>query len=354
LDFEDRYCRICGRQLSRPSMLHFDVSIARPATGTSLGLPEPAFVESSQTAGPRSITPAPAPAFGDGVIKRFTAKDKHFLEDHKRLQESFSKPTEPFSPRLPAEAVAPPSTVVAESRKAFVQENDSITNRRGPPQSAKLGDHLTKAATKLPVAPSETETKPELSLTSLIPKTGRPGESQANIHVKTSASEVGATDLIPKLEALEKTETGTDTEALKHRRTGSSALTGYGLAGVGGLSLVLATLFTSTVLAFIGLGLTFWGALLLFIRPRHYVRSDLMDSTALSSLTTIDRIITSLGYIQKGVYIPVDSPEKTVVFIPSQPLKKIPKLEQIERQTFVKDPDGIAMVPPGLALANLF
>jgi hypothetical protein len=32
-----------------------------------------------------------------------------------------------------------------------------------------------------------------------------------------------------------------------------------------------------------------------------------MDSTAISSLTTIDRMITSLGYTQKGVYIPVDN-----------------------------------------------
>jgi len=65
-------------------------------------------------------------------------------------------------------------------------------------------------------------------------------------------------------------------------------------------------------------------------------------------------MITSLGYTQKGVYIPVNNPEKAVVFIPSHPLKKIPKLEQVEKQTFVKDPEGIAMVPPGLALANLF
>jgi hypothetical protein len=108
------------------------------------------------------------------------------------------------------------------------------------------------------------------------------------------------------------------------------------------------------VLAFIGLGLTFWGALLLFIRPRHYVRTDLMDSTALSSLKTIDRVITGLGYNEKGIYIPVSNPEKTIVFVPSQPLKQIPTAEQVENQTFVKNPEGITIVPPGMALANLF
>jgi len=160
--------------------------------------------------------------------------------------------------------------------------------------------------------------------------------------------------MIQKKEQLKETEDTARRQVSKGRHQSSSALIGYGLAGFGVLSLILSVAFTSTVVAFIGLGLTFWGALLLFIRPRHYVRSDLMDSTALSSLASIDRVITSLGYTQKGVYIPVSNPEKAVVFIPSHPLNKIPTMEQVERKTFVKDPEGIAMVPPGLALANLF
>jgi hypothetical protein len=160
--------------------------------------------------------------------------------------------------------------------------------------------------------------------------------------------------MVQKTEQLKQTEDTAKKQVSKGRRQSSSALIGYGLAGFGVLSLILSVAFTSTVVAFIGLGLTFWGGLLLFIRPRHYVRSDLMDSTALSSLASIDRVITSLGYNQKGVYIPVSNPEKAVVFIPSHPLGKIPTMEQVERRTFVKDPEGIAMVPPGLALANLF
>jgi hypothetical protein len=156
------------------------------------------------------------------------------------------------------------------------------------------------------------------------------------------------------LEELKRTEAIIQAETVKAHRRSSSALIGYSLAGVGVLSLMTSVVFTSTVLAFIGLGLTFWGALLLFIRPRHYIRSDLMDSTALSSLKTIDRVITGLGYNEKGIYIPVGNPEKTIVFVPSQPLKQIPKAAQVENQTFVKNPEGITLVPPGMALANLF
>lgn len=160
-------------------------------------------------------------------------------------------------------------------------------------------------------------------------------------------------ELLAKIQELEKEKENLRAQVWKTRRQ-PSRLVGYATAGVGALSLILSAIYASTVLAFIGLGLTFWGVLLLFIRPRKYVRSDLMDSTALSSLKTIDRVMTGLGYTAKGIYIPASNPEKAVVFIPSQPLKRIPKAEEIEQDTFVKDPTGMTMVPPGLALANLF
>ena len=341
-------------------MLLFDVSIVRPATGTSLRSPEPPSVVLPRT--PEAPSPALSPiaASEEAVTRRFAAeKGMQFLADYQELQEGLSGPTEPSSPPLSQEMIVSSSTVAADSHKAFVLEKESITNRKSLSHSAsgsstKLGNHLTKAVTKPPIAPSESESEPRLSLASLTPKAEGPGKSQTGIHAQISGPDPGPTNLIPKPEALKKTRATADVQIPKHRHRSSGALAGYGLAIIGGLSLTLSVVFTSTVLAFIGLGLTFWGALLLFIRPRHYVRSDLMDSTALSSLTTIDRMITSLGYTQKGVYIPVDNAEKAVVFIPAQPLKKIPNLDLVGKQTFLKDPEGIAMVPPGLALANLF
>jgi hypothetical protein len=49
---------------------------------------------------------------------------------------------------------------------------------------------------------------------------------------------------------------------------------------------------------------------------------------ALSSLKTIGLVlITGLDYKEKGIYIPVGNPEKTVAFVSSQLLKKTPKAE---------------------------
>jgi hypothetical protein len=267
------------------------------------------------------------------------------------------------SARFPQEGgleVTPEVPVMGDSIiKSPVLEKAFITNRKSgtPPTSgaiARLRRLLTKSATKLPVALSEAEAKVQPAPSTPIPSKQLPLAVQPTLQQSITKPSVGPMGFTPKLEELKKTEARIQAETTRPRHWSSSALIGYALTGIGALSLVTSVVFTSIVLAFIGLGLTFWGALLLFIRPRYYVRTDVMDSTALSSLKTIDRVITGLGYSEKGIYIPVGNPEKAVVFVPSRPLEKIPKPEEIENQTFVKNPEGITIVPPGMALANLF
>jgi hypothetical protein len=152
-------------------------------------------------------------------------------------------------------------------------------------------------------------------------------------------------DLKSKNESLRK-------QLWKSRRQPTGIIC-YSLILIGIISLAASIVLSLSVLAFAGLGLTFWGALLLFIRPQKFVRSDLMDSTALSSLQAVDRFIDRLGYNEKGVYIPGSgNPGNAVVFIPSERGGEIPSHEQMERYPFAKN--GIAMVPPGLGLADLF
>jgi len=153
----------------------------------------------------------------------------------------------------------------------------------------------------------------------------------------------------------QKTDTKSDIPSfhIPKTRRRTSTWAGGIMTAVGAAGLGLAILYTSTVLAFIGLGLAFWGALLLFIRPQHYVRSDLMDSTALASLRTIDRVMSGLGYYEKGVYLPAGNPEKAVVFLPSEPFSKIPNPKDIGDKTFLDNPKGMIIIPPGLSLAAL-
>jgi len=63
--------------------------------------------------------------------------------------------------------------------------------------------------------------------------------------------------------------------------------------------------------------------------------------------------MTTLGYTEKGVYLPSGNSDNTIIFVPSQSLARVPSFQSVEKETFVKNPDGMVILPPGLELARL-
>jgi hypothetical protein len=127
---------------------------------------------------------------------------------------------------------------------------------------------------------------------------------------------------------------------------------------LGLISLAASAFYASSILAFIGLGLTFWGALLLYITPTRYVKLDLLNAIAPSTLANIEKMLTSSKLNEKGIYLPpkyLRDFESSLVFIPSKNNKTLPRPEQIdEEKLYSKNPDGLFLTPPGLALSKLF
>jgi hypothetical protein len=132
------------------------------------------------------------------------------------------------------------------------------------------------------------------------------------------------------------------------------------------LSLAFSITSNSQVLAFIGLGLTFWGALFLFVRPLRYVEGSLLDSTSISAYTTIDRAVKDLKAKGKGYYIP-PYPEQAyvpehlkglkdmVAFISTDSDSVTPSIEEIAKGKFLLgNPKGICLSPPGVGLLARF
>jgi hypothetical protein len=169
------------------------------------------------------------------------------------------------------------------------------------------------------------------------------------------------------VEALKQMQT--DVESLKleirsMRRIPSGKI-GIAFIVPGALALIFSILNNSNVLAFIGLGLTFWGALFFFVRPIRYVQSSLLDSTAISIYTTIDRMVKDLKFKGKSYYIPpypkeVYLPEylkglkETVVFI-SAGAGGMPSVEELAESKFLLEKsNGICVAPPGLGLLAHF
>jgi hypothetical protein len=74
------------------------------------------------------------------------------------------------------------------------------------------------------------------------------------------------------------------------------------IAGIS--SLVFSVRAGSQILALIGLGLTFWGALFLLLSPVGYVKGRHLYGAAVALYATIDRIIADFEVKGNGQYIP--------------------------------------------------
>jgi hypothetical protein len=132
----------------------------------------------------------------------------------------------------------------------------------------------------------------------------------------------------------------------------------YGLLILGLAFLPASALFSSHVQALVGLGLTFWGALLLYIAQPEHVPLELLDAVASSTLVNVEKVLASFGSEGKGVYLPpkyLKDLESGLVFIPSRTESRLPQPEEInEEKLYVENPTGIFLSPPGLALSKFF
>jgi len=136
-----------------------------------------------------------------------------------------------------------------------------------------------------------------------------------------------------------------------------SRLWGLTLLAVGGASLAAATAYSSLIPAFIGLGLTFWGVLLLYIRPVRYIRKELLDSMAPNTLGALRQLVNEMGYRGKGVYLPPRTLREhgtSTLVIPRSYELEVPTVKRLVEPTApLSDPAGLVLTPPGLGLARL-
>lgn len=135
-----------------------------------------------------------------------------------------------------------------------------------------------------------------------------------------------------------------------------SRAVGWTILLCGIVALVNSIIFASSILAFIGLGLTFWGALLIYLRQEKYVKAMIIDSTAISSIENLDKIITELKYKGKGIHLPPEyfKDPSELVYIPKKEGTKIPRAGETSGEVFSQKMQGMFITPPGLGLTNYF
>jgi hypothetical protein len=128
---------------------------------------------------------------------------------------------------------------------------------------------------------------------------------------------------------------------------------------LGVISLIASIGYNSSILAFIGLGSVFWGAILLYIRPEEYAKKVLLEAGLSPSLTTLYQMIQELGYKGDTTYLPpkyFTNPETTKVYISKYKRRRLPTPEQTqlyENQPLARTTLGILITPPGIELSKL-
>lgn len=161
--------------------------------------------------------------------------------------------------------------------------------------------------------------------------------------------------LISRVRELERENKSLRLELWKHQRKPSRVI-GYLLLSMGAIALSSSFIFTSNILAFIGLGLTFWGTLLLFIRSVKYVKGQLLNSTVVSTLSAINKVILELNYKGRAIYLPprqLKSLNEVTVYIPAKDEVNIPTIEEANK-VFINNPRGLCLPSAGSGLMSLY
>jgi hypothetical protein len=126
-----------------------------------------------------------------------------------------------------------------------------------------------------------------------------------------------------------------------------------------GIALIpTAAFYDSMLFAVIGLALTFWGAVLLYVAPSPHVPLELLKVTTMPALVNTDKMISSANVDGKGWYLPprfLRDFESSLVYISAKPDQKLPSAGEIDDDKLIQPTTmGICLTPPGLTLSKLF
>ena len=130
-----------------------------------------------------------------------------------------------------------------------------------------------------------------------------------------------------------------------------------GMLTLGLVFLIPSVFYSSYVPAFVGLGLAFWGALLLYVTPAKHIRLDLLNATLGPALSNTERMLANAKLDGKGVYLPpryLKNSESSLLFVPSKQDVGLPEPEDIDGEEHFGNPTGVFLVPHGAALSRIF
>jgi len=122
-------------------------------------------------------------------------------------------------------------------------------------------------------------------------------------------------------------------------------------------TIVLSALNGSSFLAILGVSVAFWSMLLLYLTPTKHVSPALLNASASTNGSNIERSLIEFNSAEKGMYLPphnLRSFESSLVFIPKTPQTALPAPDETSDKLFTEKKNGLFLTPPGLALSMMF
>lgn len=126
----------------------------------------------------------------------------------------------------------------------------------------------------------------------------------------------------------------------------------------------VSVIFNSQIVSFIGLGLTFWGALFLLITPQRQVEASFLVTSTLPVYMTIDRLLNdfepkneayNIASHIRNVYLPkrLYSVTEMITFIPAKQITEMAEIDAIRKGNFInKSQKGLLITPPGVGILD--
>ena len=150
---------------------------------------------------------------------------------------------------------------------------------------------------------------------------------------------------------------------LRKKRKGSARLFDSIFIAIGTALLALSIIYSSSILALIGLGLLFWGITFTYITTSEYVKKVLLDTTVMAQQATLNRIVQTFEYRGDTIYLPpqfFNVGNMYKAYISKSKLKTLPTAETMPKQKpdllidYIDNPQSVLITPPGIELTQLF
>jgi len=162
-------------------------------------------------------------------------------------------------------------------------------------------------------------------------------------------------DLTERLEQLERQREALQ-EQMRRLRQRPTGRIGYLLFLLGLVLLLLAVFFSHSVSALVGIALVFWGALLFYVRPAKFVRSEILDVSVTPPVLLFHQLLDQLRSETTPVYAPTDETGEgkgVLMYLPRKDfIQKLTGADTFQDGSATKV-EVLRLLPPGIGILKL-